>query len=158
MTSALEGIKVIDLTRMAPGPFCTMVLGDLGADVLRVEQPPQAGAATDEKAAQRAAAFNALNRNKRSIAINLRNPDGQEVLHRLCRDADIVLEGYRPGVVERLRADYATLSAINPRIICCSISGFGQTGPMRPAMTSTPSPWAAPWASLARRAARPCPQ
>ncbi len=131
MTSALEGIKVIDLTRMAPGPFCTMVLGDLGADVLRVEQPPQAGAATDEKAAQRAAAFNALNRNTRSIAINLRNPDGQEVLHRLCRDADIVLEGYRPGVVERLRADYATLSAINPRIICCSISGFGQTGPMR---------------------------
>jgi crotonobetainyl-CoA:carnitine CoA-transferase CaiB-like acyl-CoA transferase len=131
VTSALEGIKVVDLTRMAPGPFCTMVLGDLGADVLRVEQPPQEGAAPDEKAAQRAAAFNALNRNKRSIAINLRNADGQEVLHRLVRDADVVVEGYRPGVVDRLRADYATLSAINPRIICCSISGFGQNGPMR---------------------------
>lgn len=135
MTTILEGIKVVDLTRMAPGPFCTMILGDLGADVLRVEQPPTdgGGVATPEqkKQARRAAAFNALNRNKRSISVNLRESKGKEILYKLVKDADILVEGYRPGVVDRLNVDYATLSAINPRLIYCSISGFGQTGPLR---------------------------
>ncbi|MBH52187.1 MAG: hypothetical protein CL785_03420 [Chloroflexi bacterium] len=134
MTSILEGIKVIDLTRMAPGPFCTMILGDLGAEVLRVEQPPADGGpqtSEQKKQAKRAAAFNALNRNKRSMAVNLRDAQGQEILHKLVKDADVLVEGYRPGVVDRLNADYKTLSAINPRLIYCSISGFGQTGPLR---------------------------
>ena len=132
MPMALEGIKVIDLTRHSPGPFCTMVLGDLGADVLRVEQPAQQGERSSPRDTQqdrRAAAFNALNRNKRSIVLNLRHPEAQRVLHALCGDADVLVEGYRPGVVKRLGCDYETISALNPRIVYCSISGFGQTGP-----------------------------
>ena len=134
MAGALDGIKVVDLTRMAPGPFCTMILGDLGADILRVEQPPGEGrpvAVQDQQAAERAAAFNASNRNKRSMALNLRHPEAQQVLYQLCKDADVFVEGYRPGVVDRLNCNYDTISAINPRIVYCSISGFGQTGPLR---------------------------
>ena len=118
MTTALNGIKVIDLSRMAPGPFCTMVLGDLGADVLRVEQPGGGRMAlarvgdVSESEARRRSAFNALNRNKRSIALNLKSPEAQEVLHGLVRDADVFVEGFRPGVVRRLGCDYETLSAL----------------------------------------------
>ena len=135
MTTALNGIKVIDLSRMAPGPFCTMVLGDLGADVLRVEQPGGGRMAlarvrdVSESEARRRSAFNALNRNKRSIALNLKSPEAQEVLHGLVRDADVFVEGFRPGVVRRLGCDYETLSALNPRLVYCSLSGYGQDGP-----------------------------
>ena len=135
MAMALEGIKVVDLSRMAPGPFCTMVLGDLGADVIRVEEPgggrmarERAGGA-NESEARRAAAFNALNRNKRSIALNLKDESAQKVLHQLVRDADVFVEGFRPGVVSRLGCDYETLSGINPRLVYCSLSGYGQDGP-----------------------------
>ena len=137
MTTALNGIKVIDLSRMAPGPFCTMVLGDLGADVLRVEEPgggrmAQArGGVASESEARRRSAFNALNRNKRSIALNLKSPDAQGVLHGLVRDADVFVEGFRPGVVKRLGCDYETLSDLNPRLVYCSLSGYGQDGPVR---------------------------
>ena len=105
MAMALEAIKVVDLTRMAPGPFCTMVLGDLGADVLRVEEPGGGRMARERGAergesngaeARRRAAFNALNRNKRSIVLDLKHEDARAVLHRLCRDADVFIEGYRP--------------------------------------------------------------
>ncbi len=135
MSMALQGIKVIDLTRLAPGPYCTMVLGDLGADVIRVEEPGggrmarERGGETDAADAQRRTAFNALNRNKRSIALNLKNDDAREVLHKLCQDADVFIEGFRPGVVSRLSCDYETLSAINPRLVYCSLSGYGQDGP-----------------------------
>ena len=135
MPGALDGIKVVDLSRMAPGPFCTMALGDLGADVIRVEEPgggrmarERAGDA-DEAEARRRAAFNALNRNKRSIALNLKHPDAQDVLHRLVTDADVFVEGFRPGVVSRLGCDYEALSEINPRLVYCSLSGYGQDGP-----------------------------
>ena len=135
MATALQGIKVVDLSRMAPGPFCTMVLGDLGADVIRVEEPGggrmvrERSANVDEAQAKKNAAFNALNRNKRSIALNLKDESARKVLHELARDADVFVEGFRPGVVSRLGCDYETLSGINPRLVYCSLSGYGQDGP-----------------------------
>ena len=135
MAMALQGIKVVDLSRMAPGPFCTMVLGDLGAEVIRVEEPGggrmarERGAGADEDAAKRSAAFNALNRNKRSVALNLKDEAARKVLHELVRDADVFVEGFRPGVVSRLGCDYETLSELNPRLVYCSLSGYGQDGP-----------------------------
>ena len=135
MAMALDGIKVVDLSRMAPGPFCTMVLGDLGADVIRVEEPGggrmarERTASADEDRASRNAAFNALNRNKRSIALNLKSDSAQKVLHQLVTDADVFVEGFRPGVVSRLGCDYETLRELNPRLVYCSLSGYGQDGP-----------------------------
>ena len=135
MATALQGIKVVDLSRMAPGPFCTMVLGDLGADVIRVEEPGggrmarERSAGADEDVAKRNAAFNALNRNKRSIALNLKDEAARKVLRELVGDADVFVEGFRPGVVSRLGCDYETLSGINPRLVYCSLSGYGQNGP-----------------------------
>jgi crotonobetainyl-CoA:carnitine CoA-transferase CaiB-like acyl-CoA transferase len=125
----LDGIKVVDLTRLAPGPFCTMVLGDMGAEVIRVEEPSRSS--EPDVDAERRAAFNALNRNKRSIGLDLKLPQAQEALQRLCRDADVFVEGFRPGVVQRLGCDYDTLSAANPGLVYCSISGYGQDGPYR---------------------------
>ena len=135
MPAALDGIKIIDLSRMAPGPFCTMILGDLGADVIRVEEPGggrmarERSSDADAQDVTRRAAFNALNRNKRSIALNLKSPDAQAILHKLVKDADVFVEGFRPRVVSRLGCDYDTLSAINPRLVYCSLSGYGQDGP-----------------------------
>ena len=134
MLQALQGIKIVDLTKHAPGPFCTMVLGDLGAEVTRVEQAvtkSDRGRHWDDKKERRDAAFNALNRNKRSIALNLKHSVSKKILHALCEQADVFVEGFRPGVVDRLGCDYATISSINPRIVYCSISGFGQSGPYR---------------------------
>src|SRR3989304_2630350 len=124
----LEGIRVLDLTRLAPGPFCTMLLGDLGADVIVVEEAPGAGRRFDVGLGDRAQAFNALGRNKRSIGLNLKDEAARQVFYRLAEKADVVLEGFRPGVVKRLGVDYETVSAINPRIVYCSLSGYGQTG------------------------------
>jgi crotonobetainyl-CoA:carnitine CoA-transferase CaiB-like acyl-CoA transferase len=141
MTMALEGIRVLDLSRLAPGPFCSMLLGDLGADVLLVEAPPeqlpgrgeavpgQQRAAGAGQVVSRGQAFNALGRNKRSIVINLREDEGKQIFYRLAKNADVVLEGFRPGVVKRLGVDYETISVINPRVVYCSLSGYGQTGP-----------------------------
>ena len=135
MSMALQGIKVIDLTRLAPGPYCTMVLGDLGADVIRVEEPGggrmarERGGESDATQARRRSAFNALNRNKRSIALDLKNDDARDVLNKLCQNADVFIEGFRPGVVSRLGCDYESLKAINPRLVYCSLSGYGQDGP-----------------------------
>ncbi|MGQ9573257.1 MAG: CaiB/BaiF CoA transferase family protein [Dehalococcoidia bacterium] len=135
---ALEGIRVLDLSRLAPGPYCSMLLADLGADVLLVEEPLGSGGRHTSQAASRLAAadasertlaFNALSRNKRSIALNLKNEAARQIFYKLSERADVVLEGFRPGVVKRLAVDYDTLSAINPRIVYCSLSGYGQTGP-----------------------------
>jgi len=132
MTSPLDGIKILELVRVAPGAFTTMMLADMGADVLKVETPPTAppelGSAAAAAEARRAA-FSFVNRNKRSIALNLKHPDGQKLLHQLAADADVMVEGFRPGVMARLGGDYDTLSQINPRLIYCSLSGFGQDGP-----------------------------
>ena len=132
MPGPLEAIKVLELIRVPPGAFCTMMLADMGADVLKIETPPtdasEAGAGQATAEARRAA-FQFVNRNKQSIAINLKHPAGQKILHQLAADADVLVEGFRPGVMARLGGDYATLSQINPRLIYCSLSGFGQDGP-----------------------------
>ncbi len=125
----LEGIRVLDLTRLAPGPFCTMLLGDLGADVVVVEEPPGVGRRFDAGTSERAQAYNALARNKRSLGLNLKEARAQAAFLRLAEKADVVLEGFRPGVVKRLGVDYETVAARNSRIVYCSLSGYGQTGP-----------------------------
>jgi alpha-methylacyl-CoA racemase len=134
MPGPLEGIKILELIRVPPGAFCTMMLADMGAEVLKIETPPtdasEAGAGQATAEARRAA-FQFVNRNKQSIAINLKYPAGQKILHQLAADADVLVEGFRPGVMARLGGDYATLSQINPRLIYCSLSGFGQDGPYR---------------------------
>lgn len=132
----LQGVKVLDLSRLAPGPYCTMLLADLGADVLLVEQagegaerrrsPVRTG---DAGSVERAQAYNALGRNKRSIALNLKMAEARAIFLELARDADVVVEGFRPGVVRRLGVDYEAVSQVNPRVVYLSLSGFGQTGP-----------------------------
>ncbi len=133
--TALDGIKIVDLSRMAPGPFCSMMLGDMGADVIKVDAPPTAriiaNKTSNDPQNRKIAATNPLNRNKRSIILDLKKEVGIEVLHQICRDADIFIEGFRPGVVNRLGCDYETIKKINPSIIYCSISGYGQTGPYK---------------------------
>lgn len=134
MVMALDGIKILDLSRLAPGPHCSMLLADFGADVTLVEAVPGAsaklgGPSGRSEGAERAAAYNALGRGKKSIALNLKEQAAREIFYELVKGADVVIEGFRPGVVKRLGVDYETLAKINPRIICCSVSGFGQTGP-----------------------------
>jgi len=137
---ALEGIKVLDLTRLAPGPYCTMILADLGADVIKVEEPGPPTGRRAEQAGQapeipllieRDSPFDVLNRNKQSIGLNLKHEDARDVFYKLTETADVVVEGFRPGVSKRLGIDYQTLSGINPRIIYCAITGYGQDGPYR---------------------------
>jgi len=119
---ALEGIRVLDLSRMLPGPYCSMILADHGAEVIAIE---------DRKFQEDGLFFNDLNRNKRHMSLNLKAPEGLEIFFKLAAKADVVLEGFRPGVVQRLGVDYETVRQSNPRIIYCSISGYGQTGPLR---------------------------
>ncbi len=138
----LSGIRVLDLTRLAPGPHCTMILGDLGADVIKIEEPgpptgrraEQAGGASVRGPGQggfQGSPFNALGRNKRSIGLNLKSPAGKQVFLRLHQRCDVVVEEFRPGVAKRLGIDYETLSVRNPRYIHCAITGYGQNGPYR---------------------------
>ena len=124
--SALDGVRVIELTQIMAGPFCGQVLADQGADVIKVE-PPETGDQTRRSMGE--SAFRAVNRNKRSITLDLKDPEDQVTLRRLVKRADVLLENYRPGVAKKLGADYETLRAVNPRLIYASISGFGQTGP-----------------------------
>jgi formyl-CoA transferase len=129
----LQGVRVLDVSQVMAGPFCSMLLGDMGADVIKIE-PPDGGDQTRRamgfklKGNDSLGFFN-LNRNKRSLVLNLKGKAAREVFYRLVETADILIENYRPGVTKRLGIDYATLSAINPRLIYASISGFGQTGP-----------------------------
>ena len=130
----LAGVKVLDLTQIMAGPMCTMLLADMGADVIKIERP---GGGDDTRrmgsrySERFAAGFLALNRNKRSIALDLRGDDGKAVFKRMAETADIVVENFRPGVMDRLGLGYETLAAINPRLVYASISGFGGTGPYR---------------------------
>ncbi len=124
----LDGIKVIELARVPPAELPGMIFADMGADVLKIETPPAKPEDADER---RRAAFAYVNRNKRSLALNLKAPDGQEIFRRLATAADVIVEGFRPGVMTRLGADYETIRALNPRIVYCSLSGFGQQGPYR---------------------------
>ena len=135
---ALEGIKVLDFCRNAPGMFATMILADLGADVLMIERPMDETRAAYERIVagiespedeRRHASINALQRNKRSIALNLKEPEALRVFRELVADADVVVEGFRPGVVDRLGVGYGQVKGINSRAVYCSVSGYGQTGP-----------------------------
>ena len=122
----LSKLIVLDLTVNTPGPFCSMILSDLGARVIKVEPP-----GGDPLRRSGPSIFAGLNRGKESISLNLKSDGDRDVLFRLAERADVVLEGSRPGVAQRLGADYETMSARNPRIVYCSISGFGQEGPWR---------------------------
>ncbi len=131
---ALEGVKILDLSMLVPGAFCTMLLGDLGADVLKIEAPGAnqlrgSPRAVPKEEQRKAAAYYALDRNKKSIVINLKSEAGREVFYRLSRHADVIVEGFRPGVAKRLKIDYVTMNDVNPGIVYCSLSGYGQDGP-----------------------------
>ncbi len=133
MALPLEGIRVLDFTRVMSGPFATMLLGDLGADVVKIEPP----GGDDTRGwgppwmGRDSAYFMSANRNKRSIIIDLKKPESREIVKKLVGRADVVVENFRPGVAEQLGIGYDYVSKINPRIVYCSISGFGQTGPYR---------------------------
>ena len=124
----LDGIKILELARVPPAELPGMMLADMGADVLKIETPSEEA---DDETWRRRAAFVYVNRNKRSLALDLKTADGQAILKRLAATADVLVEGFRPGVMQRLGADYETIHAINPRIVYCSLSGFGQNGPYR---------------------------
>ncbi len=129
----LVGVRVLDVSQVMAGPYACMLLADLGADVVKVEPPgvgdQTRGAMGFKLKGNDSMGYLNMNRNKRSITLNLKTEAGRQVLFRMVRDADILVENYRPGVVQRLGIDYETLSAINPKLVYASISGFGQSGP-----------------------------
>ena len=128
----LDGITVLDLTRVLSGPYCTMLLADMGARVIKIEQP---GKGDDTRAwgppflNGESAYFMSINRNKESMTLDFKQPDGRAVLERLVAKADVLVENFRPRTLTKLGLDYQSLAAKHPRLIYCSVSGFGQTGP-----------------------------
>ncbi|MEH7115238.1 CaiB/BaiF CoA-transferase family protein [Neobacillus niacini] len=133
MGKPLTGIRILDLTRLVPGPFCTMLLSDMGAEVIKIEDPDNIDQMRIQQVNEDGESFqfDALNRGKRSISIRLKDPRGQAVFKKLVKGSDIVLEGFRPGYMKRRNLCYETLKAINSKLIYCSLSGFGQTGSNR---------------------------
>ena len=133
MAEALKGIRVLDLSRLLPGPWCTMMLADLGAEVIKIEEPGRGDYMRwfPPFNKRESVFFLTLNRNKKSITLNLKHEKGRELFLRLVENADVVVEGFRPGVMEKLGLGYHVLNRRNPQIILCSISGFGQDGPYR---------------------------
>jgi crotonobetainyl-CoA:carnitine CoA-transferase CaiB-like acyl-CoA transferase len=131
--SLLSGLHVLDLSRLLPGPYCTMLLADQGADVVKVEDPVSGDYAryTEPFVNGVSLVFEMLNRGKRSLALDLKADAGRKAFLRLARDVDVVLENFRPGVVDRLGIGYSEVAAVNSQIVYCSLSGFGQTGPRR---------------------------
>lgn len=129
----LNGVRVLDLTRLLPGPFCTMLLADHGAEVVKIEEPGKGDYARWSEPLYKGvgARHLVLNRGKKSLTLNLKTPEAREIFLRLVRDADVVVESFRPGVMKRLGLDYESLKKENPRLIYCAISGFGQSGPYR---------------------------
>jgi len=130
---ALEGIRVLDLSRMLPGPYCSMMLADLGAEVIKVEEPSVGDPTRWSKPmiGDQSSAFRQINRNKKSIAVDLKKSEGRSIFLKLSATADVVLEQFRPGVVDRLGIGHEAVSEVNPRIVYCSLTGFGQDGPHR---------------------------
>ena len=131
MFQPLEGIKILDCTRLLPYQYCTMLLADLGAEVLKIEEPRQGdyGRWADGDRAYESDAFVMTNRNKRSMKLNLKHEKGREIFKRLAVEYDVLVESFRPGVMARLGLGYEDIQPINPAIIYCSTTGFGQTGP-----------------------------
>jgi len=130
---SLQGIRVLDLSRVLAGPYCTMVLGDLGADVIKVEPPEgdETRAWGPPFAEGESAYYLCVNRNKRDIVINLKSEEGKNILRELALQSDVLVENFRPGTLEKFGLDFETLHELNPRLIYCSITGFGQTGSMK---------------------------
>ncbi len=130
----LHGVRVLDLTRLLPGPVCTLHLADMGADVIKIEDTGAGDYARwqEPRQAVHSPYFLCLNRNKRSVALDLRSEEGRGIFMSLAGDADVVVEGFRPGVVDRLGVGYEAVRGINPRVVYCAISGYGQDGPYRP--------------------------
>ena len=130
----LSGIRVLDLSLQLPGPLCTMMMADYGADVIKVDEPePRVRNPFAAEDPGTGPLDRYLNRGKKSVTLNLKSAEGREIFRRMAKVADVVVEGFRPGVVKRLGVEYETLSASNPGLVYCSISGYGQTGPMRDA-------------------------
>jgi crotonobetainyl-CoA:carnitine CoA-transferase CaiB-like acyl-CoA transferase len=133
--SAFAGVRILDLSRLLPGPYCSLLFADLGADVIKIEEPGLGDYARSTPplwgASGLGAYFLLLNRNKKSVTLNLKTGGGKEVFRRLARTADVVLESFRPGVMDRLGLGWAALSELNPRLVYCAITGYGQDGPYR---------------------------
>ncbi|OUM86475.1 MAG: carnitine dehydratase [Bacillus thermozeamaize] len=129
----LEGVRVLDLTRLLPGPFCTMLLADYGAEVIKVEQPGTGdyGRNVEPYIQGYSARHLTINRNKKSLTLDLKREKGKEIFCALAKEADVIVESFRPGVMKKLGLSYEEISAINPGIVYCSISGYGQDGPYR---------------------------
>lgn len=122
----LDGIRILDLSSFLPGPYASMLLADLGAEVIKIEQP-----SGDSARRMMPDMFNMVNRNKKSMTLNLKHSQGLKIFSRLATEADVIIEGSRPGVANKLNVDYESMRELNPKIIYCSISGFGQDGPYR---------------------------
>ena len=133
MEQLLTGLRVLDLSRLLPGPYCTMLLADQGADVIKIEDLAGGDYArfTEPFVGGTSVIFEMLNRGKRSIALNLKTDAGHGIFLRLAQDADVILESFRPGTMDRLGIGYQDVRAVNPRIVYCSLSGYGQSGPRR---------------------------
>lgn len=131
MSGPLSGVRVLDLSAMLSGPWSADILGDQGAEVIKIETPGSGDhvRALRNRAGDLASMFVNINRSKRSLTLNLKDPDGLRVLRRLVETADVLVQNFRPGVVERLSISYDDLSAVNPGLVYLSISGFGETGP-----------------------------
>ena len=130
----LSDIRILDLSLIMAGPYCTLILGDLGAEVIKIERPgvgEGARGVPPHYFEGESAYFIAMNRNKKSMTLDLKSAKGKEIFYGLAKSSDVVVDNFRPGVVKKLGVDYDTLKKINPRIICCSISGYGETGPLK---------------------------
>jgi crotonobetainyl-CoA:carnitine CoA-transferase CaiB-like acyl-CoA transferase len=127
----LQGIKILDLSTLLPGPLCSMFLAELGAEVIKVESPSGDPMRYFENKVGKSPYFASLNRNKKSIVINLKTDEGKGIFRKLAKDADVILEGFRPGKVNSLGIGYEEIRKINPKIIYCSITGYGQKGPLK---------------------------
>lgn len=134
MTMALEGIRILDLTRLLPGPYTSLMLADLGAEVLKIEEPGFGDYfrwMMPPKVKEESSYFLCLNRNKKSMKLNLKPEKGKEIFLKLAKDYDVILESFRPGVMDRLGVGYEAIKQVNPEIIYCAITGYGQDGPYR---------------------------
>ncbi|MDO9562386.1 MAG: CaiB/BaiF CoA-transferase family protein, partial [Bradyrhizobium sp.] len=138
----LQGIKILDLTRVLAGPLSAQMLGDLGAEVIKIERPgggddarafgPPYLSDPEGKANNNNSFYLCANRNKKSVTVNIATPEGQDIVRELAKSCDVMMENYKVGDLKRYRLDYESIKAINPAIIYCSVTGFGQTGPYAP--------------------------
>ncbi|MGM0901658.1 MAG: CaiB/BaiF CoA transferase family protein [Bacillota bacterium] len=134
MAGPLEGIKVLELSRTLAGPFCSMQLADMGAEVIKIEQPgigDETRSYTPPEINGQSCYFMSLNKNKKSITLNLKSEEGQKIVKQLVKDADVLIENFRNGTMEKFGLGYDVLKEINPRLVYCAVSGFGRSGPMK---------------------------